>query len=122
METRDILNHLGVKIGELELPEGTSEDVWEEKLALYAAPPAVNINPITPRQIRLQLLKLEITNQSVVDAIVAAIPEPERTQALIEWEYSIGFDRNAPFVDAVGLLLGFDSQELDDLWLQASQL
>jgi len=38
---RDILNHLGQKIGELELPDGTSEQVWAEKLAPYAvAPPA----------------------------------------------------------------------------------
>lgn len=37
--TRDILNHLGKKIGELELPDGTSEEVWTEKLSVYATPP-----------------------------------------------------------------------------------
>ena len=37
---RDILNHLGQKIGELELPDDTAEQVWAERLALYAVPPA----------------------------------------------------------------------------------
>lgn len=39
MEKRDILDYLGNKIGELELPVGTSESVWQEKLAVYALPP-----------------------------------------------------------------------------------
>lgn len=40
MAKRDILNYLGQKIGELELPNGTSEETWQAKLAMYAkAPP-----------------------------------------------------------------------------------
>lgn len=40
METRDILDYQGVKIGELELPDGTSEEEWASKLAQFAiAPP-----------------------------------------------------------------------------------
>jgi len=41
METRDILDYQGTKIGELELPDGTPEQEWQEKLAPYAvAPPS----------------------------------------------------------------------------------
>lgn len=40
METRNILNYLGVKIGELQLPDGTPEEIWTEKLSVYALPPA----------------------------------------------------------------------------------
>lgn len=36
---RDILNHLNEKIGELELPDDTSEEVWSAKLAPYAKEP-----------------------------------------------------------------------------------
>lgn len=39
METRDILNYLGVKIGELTLPSNTSEDDWTKALAPYAVAP-----------------------------------------------------------------------------------
>lgn len=38
---RDILNYQGNKIGELELPDNTPEDVWDKKLASFAvAPPS----------------------------------------------------------------------------------
>jgi hypothetical protein len=37
--TRDILNYLGEVVGQLELPDGTSEEVWAEKLAPYARSP-----------------------------------------------------------------------------------
>lgn len=36
---RDILNHAGQIIGELELPDETSEEVWAERLAQFAIPP-----------------------------------------------------------------------------------
>lgn len=36
---RDILDYLGNKIGELELPDGTAESVWATKLSAYATPP-----------------------------------------------------------------------------------
>lgn len=39
METRDILNYLGVKIGELTLPSSTSEQEWGAALSAYAQPP-----------------------------------------------------------------------------------
>ena len=40
---RDILNHLGVKIGELELPNETTEEQWQEKLAAYSVDPTAGL-------------------------------------------------------------------------------
>ena len=42
MAKRNILDYQGTLIGELELPEGTSEGVWAEKLAWYARTPKTN--------------------------------------------------------------------------------
>jgi hypothetical protein len=39
MITRDALNYLGQKIGEVSFPDGTSEDVIAKKLAPYAVAP-----------------------------------------------------------------------------------
>ena len=36
---RDILNHLGEVVGELELPDDTAEEVWSERLDIYRVPP-----------------------------------------------------------------------------------
>lgn len=41
MEIRNILNNLGEVIGQVTLPEGTSEQVWQEKLARISATPQV---------------------------------------------------------------------------------
>lgn len=41
METRDILDSDGNTIGSIDMPEGTSEEVWAEKLSHYSyTPPA----------------------------------------------------------------------------------
>ena len=40
--SRDILDHLGNKIGKLELPENTSEEVWAEKLSVYKQKPIIS--------------------------------------------------------------------------------
>lgn len=119
---RDILDYLGNKIGELELPDNTAESVWEEKLAVYLKPPEQEFKTITPRQVRLQLLKVGITSEMVISAIESYIPDPEQTLAKIEWEYSIGFERNAPFVDGVSQVLGLTSEQVDNLWLEAAKI
>ena len=40
MAKRNILDYQGNVIGELELPDGTSEEVWQSKLAPYAVNPS----------------------------------------------------------------------------------
>jgi hypothetical protein len=54
MEKRDILNYEGIKIGNLELPVGTSEEVWAEKLSTYLIP------PLSPQEIQSSMLKQTI--------------------------------------------------------------
>lgn len=39
---RDILDYLGNVIGEMDLPDDTSEEVWAQKLAVYAVDPNPN--------------------------------------------------------------------------------
>lgn len=40
---RDILNYLGVKIGELELPFETTEEQWQERLSAYSVDPSAGL-------------------------------------------------------------------------------
>lgn len=42
MATRNILDYQGNIVGELTLPDGTSEQIWTEKLAPYAVNPNAN--------------------------------------------------------------------------------
>lgn len=85
-----------------------------------AAAPAQVPASVTMRQARLALL-----NNSLLDDVapaIAALPEPDRTRAQIEWEYSNALERGNPFVATLGAALGLDAEALDDLFIEAAQL
>lgn len=120
--TRDILDYQGNVIGELSLPDDTSEAVWTAKLAPYAVAPVIAIIPdVTPRQIRQALIMSGIS-LSAIDAALGTLPEPTKSMAMVEWEYSTAFQRNRPLVAAVQAMLGWTSDQVDALWVLASSL
>jgi hypothetical protein len=118
---RKIYDYNSVEIGELELPNNTSEEVWQEKLAVYAQPGVIGLPDVTPRQMR-QALILSGVSLTDIDAALDSLPEPTKSLAKIEWEYSIAFKRLNPLVASVGQILGWTSQQLDDLWKLAGTL
>lgn len=76
---------------------------------------------ITMRQARLELLNVGKLDD--VDAALAAIPnEQERKAAQIEWEYAAIVERQAPLVKALTPALGFNEEEMDDLFKRAALL
>ena len=119
---KDILDYQGNVIGQLDLPDSTSDDVWAAKLAVYAQPPVIPQLPdVTPRQIRQALILSGVTMQSIDDAL-SSLPEPTQSLAKAEWEYSVAFQRNRPLVASVAVMLGWSSQQVDDLWKFAHSL
>lgn len=89
-------------------------DAW---LALQPVP----LSSVSPRQIRLALVLSGITLAQISDAL-ATLEEPTRTLAIIQWEYSVEFDRYNGLVDQVGTMLGWTTQQLNDLWIFAATL
>ena len=119
---RDILNHLGDVIGELELPDGTSEEIWTKELAKYSIPPARLFPSITPRQIRLAMVAQGLALE-LIDQAIETLPNPEKETAKIEWEYAVSFERSHPLVNSLGAsFFGWTEEQLDDLWIFASTL
>ena len=53
---------------------------------------------------------------------LSALPEPQRTQAQIEWDYSNGLERGNAFVATLGAALGLNAAGIDALFVQAAQL
>lgn len=94
-------------------------DAWlvaDEEPQIAQAVPA----EVTMRQARLALLaagKLDAVN-----AAINALPDPPKTAALIEWEYSNAVRRDSQFVALLGPALGLDSAALDALFIAASKL
>jgi hypothetical protein len=88
---------------------------------LHDAAPLQIIPDISPRQLRLALV-LNNISLAQIDSALDQLEEPTKSLAKIEWEYATTFERNKPLVEQVGQLLGWNSQQLDDLWLFASTL
>jgi hypothetical protein len=75
---------------------------------------------VTMRQARLALLGAG--KLSLVEAAIDALPEPPKTAAKIEWEYSQEVHRNKPFVQMLAQGLGLSQVELDQLFIAAATL
>lgn len=75
---------------------------------------------VTMRQARLALLGAGLLAQ--VDAAINALPEPQRSAARIEWDYSSEVHRSRAFVQQLGSALGLTDEQLDALFTQAATL
>ena len=78
-------------------------------------------NAINPRQLRLALLDRGITSTMVENAI-EQMAEPIKSKAQIEWEYGLTFERINPLVSPIGSILGYNSEQIDNLWIYAATL
>lgn len=94
-------------------------DSW----VIYDAEPAF-VEPVpaevTMRQARLALHA--VGKLTAVNAAINALPDPPKTAALIEWEYSSTVRRDSQFVALLGPALGLDAAGLDALFIAASKL
>lgn len=79
------------------------------------------LDPLTPRQIR-QALVISGIMLSDIDTALGTLPEPMKSLAIISWEYAVQFERRDPLVSNVGLMLGWNSTQLDDLWMLGASL
>lgn len=92
---------------------------WEYKNNAWVAPSPVP-KEITMQQARKMLFS--INKLAAVDQAINAMSEPARTQAKIEWEYSNAVLRRSPLVAQLGPALGLTDQDIDQLFIQGSQL
>lgn len=75
---------------------------------------------VTMRQARLALLAAG--KLAAVESAIAALPEPAKTAATIEWEYSNEVQRHNGFVAQLGPALSMTEAQLDALFVQAKAL
>ena len=122
---RDILNYLGQKIGELELPDDTSEQVWTQKLAVYAKEPEV----VTPSIIVSGKLK---EYQSKSDELITSLLTENTLAGITTAQSDEMFDnfidvlirlRSGAFPTAIYRLsqktpVGFATQQVINRWIE----
>ncbi len=73
--------------------------------------------PLTRRQLRLTLLAHNLLDQ--VEPIIAALPEPDRSVAMIEWQDASEYRRDHALIARLGAALSLDASAIDELWLEA---
>ena len=101
---------------------GIESRLWIDGSAIHvvSASAAPVPDEVTMRQARLAL---HAAGKLVaVDAAINALPDPPKTAALIEWEYSNAVRRDSQFVALLGPTLGLDAAGLDALFVAASKL
>lgn len=92
---------------------------WIVQLA-PGAPAQVVPASVSMRQARLALL--QAGKLSSVDAAIASLDDPQKSEAQIEWQYAGTVERNSSLVATLGAALGFSAEDLDNLFITASAL
>ncbi len=71
---------------------------------------------LTARQLRLGLLHLNKLGD--VPLAISALPEPDKSQAQIEWDFAMEFSRVHPLIVRLIPILSLDDEEVDRVWQQ----
>lgn len=91
--------------------------VWTQTWSLARKPVPASVSMA---QARLALLGAGML--SSVDAVMAALPSPQKEQALIWWTYAGEVRRDHPLVSQLAAALNLTSAQVDDLFITASTL
>ncbi|ESZ06833.1 MULTISPECIES: hypothetical protein [unclassified Mesorhizobium] len=108
----------GSRVGSwsLQLLDGVPTRVPEILPPLTEAEIRAALAPITPRQLRLTLLTIGIT-EAQVDAALVNDPAGQ-----IEWKYATYFKRSHPLVEGLGAIFSITPVQIDSLWAYAQDL
>lgn len=82
------------------------------------APAVQSVATVTMCQARLALLQAGLLDD--VEAAIAALPEPQRSEALITWEFKTHVSRDGPVLLLIAAELGLTSDEIDALFASAA--
>ena len=111
--SNDIVNE-----GGFELRDGQWFKTWDARD--YTAEEKRSQMVVTARQARLALAS--IGKLTMIADAIALIPEPDKTQVAIEWEYATTIERTSPWIETMRPALGLSEEEMDQLFVQAAEL
>lgn len=83
------------------------------------------VTPVIPREITMRQARLVLLEHGLLANVQTAInnlPEPNKTKAQIEWDYSNTLQRDNSFVAVLGAALGLTSEDIDNLFIEGATL
>lgn len=100
-------------------------DTYDPETGEFTSPePPPYIEPVpdavSQRRARLALLHAGLLEQA--QTIIDSLPEPQRTAALIEWEYATHISRHNDLVATLTPALGLSEEDVDNLFRAAAQI
>jgi len=119
----EILNELEEVIDIIDADLSFMQSQYEEWQ--YRQVPDLPVVPTVPNSITMRQARLALHSQGLYTAVSAAIdalPDPPKTEAIIEWEYSNEVQRRNGFVSSIAPILGLSEQDLDDLFILGASL
>lgn len=121
---RNILNYLGQVVGTMELPDDTSEEIWEAKLAPFAeAPKVVTLaEVVSDRILEFEELAPKLLREIKTSNTLAGITDAQSAQLFVDFANVLLAVREGAFPTALYMLQnsqpsGFVSQEILDSWI-----
>lgn len=102
----------------LEEPQGQQYTIVEREIT-----EEIKVVPesISQMKLRKQLI-LSGISISAIDALIQQLPQPNRDLIQTMWEYAVVFDRTNPELNEMAEMLGITQEQLDDIFINASNL
>lgn len=118
--------NLGIDFDDAKLVDEAKElTSFEADLARSRVEAATRPTPVpksvTKRQAFLALLTVGI-READIRAIIATMPDSDREKAEIEFTYAASFERNHPLITIIGQSKNLNDEELNKLFIEASNL
>lgn len=101
--------------------DGQVELTPEEEAELLAEWAANAAAVKVPQSVTMRQARLAIYNAGYLDSVNAAVQNSSE-EIKLTWEYAQEVKRNDPYVIQLGALLGLSSEQIDNLFIQASAL
>ena len=104
---------------------GQKEVCWTPGGLEVRTGPDMEAKDVVPQEVTMRQARLALHaagKLAAVNAAINALPDPPKTAALIEWEYSSTVRRDSQFVALLGPALGLNAAGLDALFVAASKL
>ena len=93
---------------------------WRFNGQVWTAPGATNKVPESVEMWQARLALLEAGHISAVEALIEAMPSPQKEAAKIEWEFKTRVRRNSSLVAYMAAHLPLSDAEVDQLFIEAA--
>jgi len=114
-----------VRSDTLRAPDGyelIAESLLPAGWRMAAEAPVAVPETITPWQLETWLWRTKNIPPSAIDTLVASLPTAERVQAEIDRRRGQSVRRDHPLIDFLGASVGMSSTEIDQAFIEASDL